>query len=59
MMKNQTSRFLGLAEVDLNCRQRAKIFPPLFVKGTIKGEITAQLRGVDSCEKALLSSPYL
>ena len=55
--------FFGMAEVDLECPDYVKEdldkFPALFVKGSLKNETNAQLRGVLSCEKALLTTPYL
>ena len=55
--------FFGMAEVDLDSSELNKDlldkFPPLFVKGTLKDETNAQLRGVLRCEKALLTTPYL
>ena len=52
----------GLAEVDINYDgniEEVDKFPPLFVKGTIRDEKNAQLRGLLNAEKTLLTTPYL
>ena len=55
--------FFGMAEVDLECPDihvdYMDKFPPLFVKGTLPGETSAQLRGVLGCKQALLTTPYI